>query len=77
MNKRFKKPDQCCVSESRSRRIGIILPDTGPHPEPADPELDPDPNTCHPNVKLNYTLEYFNILSKILKIMTSITLAES
>jgi hypothetical protein len=64
---------------SYSSRIGIIFTDPDLHPGSADPDLDP--NLFQPNIKLNYLYslkllfpENFNPLSKILKILTPMTL---
>jgi hypothetical protein len=51
-------------------------PDWDRHPEPADPDQGPEPSselyTFQPNVQINNILfpENFNLLSKILKIIT-------
>jgi hypothetical protein len=59
---------QCCRSESG--RIGIILMDPNWRPGPIISDLEPDSYIFQPNAKPNYIYfpEYFNILSKILKI---------
>jgi hypothetical protein len=59
----------CCGSGSG--RVGAILPD--PHPGPADPECE----VCvcvKCEAKLYFLPENLNILSKILKMMTPLTL---
>ncbi len=67
----FCSKNQFCGSGSGS--IGINLPYPDPQPVPAD--KDPNPYPFQTNVKINSTFYVnFDKLSKILKIMTPVTL---
>jgi hypothetical protein len=59
------KQNQCCVS--KSGRIGIILTDSGPHPEPADPFADIHFKECKAKPYFFQKIQIYPVQSKVLK----------